>query len=118
MQVGGNVTARQRLFCGITDCQRVYLYHKALLTHLKAEHRLDEGVAKKKFAEAKMKANVEATMGANFKGSIHLIFFDLETTGLITDEQPKPKIVEIAAILPRLKYTIRNFCEHRSVDSS
>jgi hypothetical protein len=44
-----------------------------------------------------MDAMREAILGDNFTGEIHLVYFDLETDGLVKRDEPMPHILEIAA---------------------
>jgi len=70
-----------------------------MTNHLQTKHKLSATDAEIKTMEIDVQAMKDEILGEGFKGSIHLVVFDLETTGLISDITPSPHIVEIAARL-------------------
>lgn len=87
---------RLRIACGEGVCCKSYLYKKALISHYTTAHNFNKEEAKAKGKEAEAKALRDTFVGDGFEGEIKLVLYDLETTGLIQDEQPLPRIVEIA----------------------
>lgn len=67
-----------------------------LHNHLQTTHNYSKEEANAKAAIIDSKALKEEVLGQNFNGSIHLVVLDLETTGLVDENQPLPHIVELA----------------------
>ena len=96
---------RHRYFCTENDCDYSTVRGKCLQTHLQIEHQYSETTAITKRAASKANAVRNTWVGADFNGTIHIVYIDTETTGLIVDDAPLPSIVELAAQTMDGKFT-------------
>ena len=70
-----------------------------MTNHLQNVHGLSKKAAEIKSTEIDIQAMKDEILGEGSKRALYLLLWDIETTGLITDQTPFSCIVEIAVCL-------------------